>query len=67
MLSLHPTLSLATACLALVFVFGALGARPVRPLAGPRLIPWRFLMLAAFAVLVALLVHAANLVRGEPR
>ncbi len=63
-MSLDLTEMLAGAALALTILFGWLGARPARLTRGPRLMPWRFLMLAAFASMVALLVHIVNLLRG---
>ena len=58
------SLVLAGVSLGLAALFGAIGARPSRPLSRPRLIPWRFLMLLAFALMVAALVHVVGLVRG---
>jgi hypothetical protein len=62
--TLDLSLALAGLCLGFVVLFGVIGARPSRPLARPRLVPWRFLMLLAFAVMVAALVHVVDLVRG---
>jgi uncharacterized membrane protein YsdA (DUF1294 family) len=58
------TLALAAGFLSLTLVFGWIGARPARPLARPRLIPWRFLMLLAFVGMLATLVHVVALWRG---
>jgi hypothetical protein len=63
-MNLTATLALAGLCLALSVLFGVRGARPAQPLSKPRLVPWRFMMLLAFAVMVAALVHAVSLVRG---
>ncbi len=63
-MSLDETEIFAAAALVLTVLFGWLGARPAAFTAGPRLVPWRFLMLAAFATMVALLVHVVNLLRG---
>jgi hypothetical protein len=62
-----PTTTAVFAALALglTVLFGWLGARPARPLAPPRLAPWRAMMLAAFTALVALLVHLVALLRGQ--
>ncbi len=59
-----PTAGLAGAALALTILFGWLGARAPAPLAPPRLVPWRFLMLLAFVGLIAALVHLVALARG---
>jgi len=61
-MGLALTLTLAGAALALTGLFGWLGARPAKPLSHPRLVPWRFLMLLAFAGVVAMLVHVVTLV-----
>jgi drug/metabolite transporter (DMT)-like permease len=62
-MTLPVTAVLAGLCLALTVLFGWLGARPPRPHRGPRLVPWRFLMLLAFTGMVALLVHVVALLR----
>ncbi|HEY1928617.1 MAG TPA: hypothetical protein VGG92_14210 [Caulobacteraceae bacterium] len=62
-MALIPTAILAACALALTVVFGWLGARPANPLRGPRLVPWRFLMLLAFLAMVLALVHLAALLR----
>ena len=63
-MNLVVTSLLAAASLGLALLFGAIGARPSQPLARPRLVPWRFLMLLAFALMVAALVHVVGLLRG---
>jgi len=63
-MDLWLTLTFAGVALALTVLFGALGARPTRPLAAPRLMPWRFMMLLAFLGVVAMLVHAVALLRA---
>lgn len=55
------TLALIAATGALAAFCGWRGARLPDPMRGPRLIPWRFLMILLVFVLVLLLVHAANL------
>lgn len=55
--------------LAVVVGFGLFsGWRGARPpdLIRPRLVPWRFLMIAAAAIALALLVHLVRLVAGAP-
>lgn len=55
------TLEIAAGLLALAVFAGWRGARPPNPHKGPRLMPWRFLMLAAAACLLPLLVHVVTL------
>ncbi|HSZ50302.1 MAG TPA: hypothetical protein VK801_01915 [Caulobacteraceae bacterium] len=62
-MALVPTAVLAACALALTVLFGWLGARPANPRRGPRLVPWRFLMLLAFLLMVLALVHLAALLR----
>lgn len=62
-MALLPTGVLAAGALALAVLFGWLGARPANPLRGPRLVPWRFLMLLSFLGLVLCLVHVVALLR----
>jgi uncharacterized membrane protein YsdA (DUF1294 family) len=61
---LIPTLIATAFALALTVLFGWLGARPARLFARPRLVPWRFLMLLAFTMVIATLVHAVALLRA---
>ena len=63
-MNLPLTLIVAGAAMALTALFGALGARAAKPLAAPRLIPWRFMMMIAFVGVIAMLVHAVALLRG---
>ena len=55
------TLSLAALFLGLAVFAGWRGARPPNPLKGPRLIPWRLIMLTAAAGAVLMTVHLVNL------
>lgn len=55
------TLEIAAGLLALAVFAGWRGARPPNPHKGPRLMPWRFLMLAAAACILPLLVHIVTL------
>lgn len=61
MLSLPVTLVLTAVGLGLTVVFGWFGARPPNLKRGPRLVPYRFLMLLAAAFVLLMLVHLANL------
>lgn len=55
------TLALAASFLAAAGFCGWRGARPPNPHKGPRLAPWRFMMLLATAGAIILLVHLVNL------
>ena len=61
MLSLPVTLGSALAGALLALLFGWLGARPPDLQRGPRMAPYRFLMVLAATAVVLMLVHAANL------
>ena len=61
MFTLPVTLVAALAGAALAVLFGWLGARPPNLKRGPRMAPYRFLMLLAGAWTFFMLVHAANL------
>jgi hypothetical protein len=55
------TLWLLGACVALAIFAGWRGARPPDPMRGPRMAPWRFLMLLAACLALVFVVHLANL------
>jgi len=55
------TLALVGAVAAFAAFCGWRGARPPDLVRGPRMIPWRLLMVLSFFVLLLLLVHLANL------
>jgi hypothetical protein len=55
------TLALAGFTAAFAAFCGWRGAQPPNIAKGPRLVPWRPLMVLSFFVLVVLLVHIANL------
>jgi hypothetical protein len=61
-MSLALTLAIAAGLLALAVFAGWRGARPPNPLRGPRMIPWRMIMLLSAACLLPMLVHILNLV-----
>jgi hypothetical protein len=65
MMDLPVTLGLAAVGLGLTLLFGWLGARPPNLKRGPRLLPYRFLMLMAAAFTLLMLVHLANLAGVE--
>lgn len=60
-MSLTLTLILLAAALAAMVFCGWRGARPPDIVKGPRMVPWRFLMVFCGATVVFLLVH---LLRG---
>jgi hypothetical protein len=61
-MSLELTLAIAAGLLALTVFAGWRGARPSNPLKGPRMIPWRMIMLLSAACLLPMIVHVLNLV-----
>jgi hypothetical protein len=63
-LDLTASAILAAAALAATLLFGWLGARPAKPLAAPRLAPWRLMMLVVFALAVAVLSHMVAIWRA---
>jgi hypothetical protein len=60
-MDLKLTIALAGACLALAVFAGWRGARPPDLLRGPRLAPWRMIMMFAACGLLVLATHAVNL------
>lgn len=60
-MSLALTVVLLAAVVAMSAACGWMGARAPNLRRGPRMIPYRFLMILAAAVALLLLVHAANL------
>lgn len=60
-MSLTLTLSLAAGVLALGLLCAWRGARPPNPHKGPRLIPYRFLMVLSGAILLYLAAHLLSL------
>ncbi|CAN5338126.1 hypothetical protein BH10PSE1_BH10PSE1_09490 [soil metagenome] len=60
-MTLIPTLLLLAACLAVLVFTGWRGARPPDITRGPRMAPWRFLMLLSGALTFFVLVHLATL------
>jgi Kef-type K+ transport system membrane component KefB len=60
-MDLPLTISAAVVFLALALVFGWLGARPINVLKGPRMVPWRPLMMVCVVGLMLMLVHLFNL------
>jgi len=60
-MDLTTTLILLAVALAAIVFTGWRGARPPDPWKGPRMVPWRFLMVGAAALALLLLVHLATL------
>jgi hypothetical protein len=60
-MTMTATLTALGASLALAAFFGWMGARPPDLKRGPRLLPYRFLMLMTAAAALFLLVHVVNL------
>ncbi len=60
-MDLTLTLELAAGFFAVAALAAWRGARPPNPHKGPRLMPWRFLMLLAAATLIFVLGHAVHL------
>ena len=61
-MNLQLTLAIAAGLLGLAVFAGWRGARPPNPLKGPRMIPWRMIMLLSAAGLLPMLAHLLNLV-----
>ncbi|WP_292023466.1 MULTISPECIES: hypothetical protein [unclassified Brevundimonas] len=64
-MSLTVTVILLGLALAVMVFTGWRGALPPDPMKGPRLMPWRFLMIGAAAVALLLLIHLATLFGAE--
>lgn len=60
-MDLALTTGLLVAVLAFTGFSGWRGAAPFDPRRGPRLVPWRFLMVTAAVLALVLLVHLVNL------
>lgn len=60
-MNLTLSVALCAALLALAAFAGWRGARPPNFAKGPRLAPWRFIMVTAAALALFLLVHIVNL------
>jgi len=70
-MDLEPSLNviLLVAGALLTVLFGWLGARPMNILKGPRMVPWRFLMLlaaTATVLLASVLLHHFGLIPDTP-
>lgn len=69
-MDMTTTLIAGATTIALTVLFGWLGARPSNPAKGPRMAPWRPLMMATAVATLLLAAHALNLLgfkTGDPR
>lgn len=60
-MDLPVTAAAAILFLILAVLFGWLGARPINILKGPRMVPWRPLMMICVVGLMLMIVHLVNL------
>lgn len=60
-MDLTATAAAAILFLILAVLFGWLGARPINILKGPRLVPWRPMMMICVVGLMLMMVHLVNL------
>ncbi|MET0294169.1 MAG: hypothetical protein ABW042_04070 [Phenylobacterium sp.] len=65
-MGMSVTLALAAGAAAVAAFAGWRGARGPDPLRGPRMIPWRPIMVAATTLAFLLLVHAVGLLGLKP-
>jgi hypothetical protein len=69
-MNLLTTTALAVAALLFAVFCGWRGARPINVLKGPRMVPWRPLMVAGAVVAILMTAHILNLLgmkTGDPR
>ncbi len=64
-MDLHSTLALLAASLFVAVLSGWRGALPPNLNKGPRMMPWRFLMLASAALAFLLIIHVVTLLGGR--
>jgi hypothetical protein len=64
-MDIGAALSLAGACAAVGVFAGWRGARPPNPMKGPRMVPWRFLMVLAATGAILFGLTAAHLALGR--
>jgi len=64
-MSMNATLAALGAALALAVLFGWIGARPPNLMRGPRMIPWRWLMLFSVAACLLFIIHIFALLQGQ--
>ena len=71
-MTLIPTSLILIAAALWTLAAGWMGSRPPNPNRGPRMMPWRFLMLLGFTLALLMLVHLLNLLgfhtgQNQPR
>jgi hypothetical protein len=69
-MELSTTIAIALAALLFTVFCGWRGARPINVLKGPRMMPWRPLMVAGAVVVLLMATHILNLLgmqTGDPR
>jgi hypothetical protein len=60
-MDLNLTLALCAALLIVAAFAGWRGSKPPNVIKGPRMVPWRFIMVTATAFAMFLIVHIVNL------
>ncbi len=65
-MDIEITLAAGCALVALALLAGWRGARPPNPMKGPRLIPWRFIMVLSSALAMIFLFQAARMAGFQP-
>ena len=60
-LSLIPTVILLITSVFFTILFGYLGGRTLGAHEGPRMVPWRFLMILTFTVALLMIVHVLTM------
>jgi hypothetical protein len=66
-MDLRLTIALFCGCAAVAAFAGWRGARPPDPMKGPRLVPWRAIMVFAAAAAILLLATAEQMAGFSPR
>ena len=64
-MDLTVTLILLAVAVAVTALSGWRGALAPDPIRGPRMVPWRFLMILSAALVMLLLIHLATLLGAE--
>ena len=64
-MGLGLTLALVAAAAGVTALLGWLGARPVKMMSAPRLVPYRVLMLFSFTLTVVLITHLVGLFKAS--